>query len=153
MKKAFSYIWPLTKKFPTKYSGILEVTWLNGKKVLDSKNANYSYGSLEKVLDIGLSYCRAERTSQVLILGLGGGSILDLLRNKYNFTGKITAVELYPAVIDIAKDQFNIERHATLEIVCQDAYEFVKHPPSKYGLVIIDIFIDVAVPPQFFSSE
>src|SRR5690606_31610522 len=66
---------------------------------------------------------------------------------------KIMAVEIDPAVIEIAKTQFNIERHAPLEIVCDDALEFVKHPPSQYGLVIIDIFIDLAVPPQFFTSE
>lgn len=153
MKKAFSYIWPLTKKFPSKYSGALEVTWLNGKKVLDSQNANYSYGSLEKVLDIGLTYCRAERSSAVLILGLGGGSILDLLRKKYNFFGKITAVEIDPAVIEIAVNQFGIGQHSPLEIICEDAFEFVKHLPLKYGLVIIDIFIDVEVPFQFFTSE
>src|SRR5690606_37409791 len=153
MKKALSYIWPLTRKYPTKYSGTLEVTWLNGKKVLDSKNANYSYGSLEKVLDKGLSYCHAERSSRVLVLGLGGGSVLDLLRKKYKYSGEITAVEIDPAVIEIAKSQFNIERHTPLEIVCANAYDFVKSSRLKYGLVVIDLFIDVSVPLRFFSSE
>lgn len=153
MKKAFSYIWPLTKNFSTVYNGNIEVTWFNGRKVLDSENANYSFGTLEKVLDIGLSYSHAERSSPVLVLGLGGGSVLGLLREKYHFSGKITAVEIDPAIIEIAKTQFNIERHVPLAIVCDDAFEFVKHPPSKYGLVIIDIFIDLVVPLQFFTSE
>ena len=52
MKKAFSYLWPLTKKVNSEFSGELEVTWLNGKKILDTKNANYSYGALHQILDV-----------------------------------------------------------------------------------------------------
>lgn len=150
MKKAMSYIWPMTKKIKTVHSGILEITWLNGKKILDSKNANYSYGSLEKVLDLGLSYCKAERSSEVLVLGLGGGSVLGLLRKKYKFYGKITAVEIDPAVIDIALSEFNINQHEPLELLCEDAFEYVQGSKKVYGLIIVDIFIDVQVPEQFF---
>ncbi len=152
MKKAMSYIWPMTKKIKTVHSGILEITWLNGKKILDSKNANYSYGSLEKVLDLGLSYCKAERSSEVLVLGLGGGSVLGLLRKKYKFYGKITAVEIDPAVIDIALSEFNINQHEPLELLCEDAFEYVQGSKKVYGLIIADIFIDVQVPEQFFSE-
>lgn len=126
---------------------------MNGKKVLDSKNANYSYGSLEKVLDYGLSLTKAERSSEVLVLGLGGGSVLGLLRKKYKYTGKITAVEIDPAVIDIALSEFDIKRFEPLELLCEDACEFVQKSSAKYGLIIIDIFIDINVPLQFFSSH
>lgn len=153
MKKAFSYLWPLTKKISSKHSGLLEVTWLNGKKVLDSKNANYSYGSLEKVLDYGLSLSKAERSSEVLVLGLGGGSVLGLLRNKYKYSGKITAVEIDPAVIDIALTEFDIKQYDPLEILCEDAYGFAQRSSADYGLIIIDIFIDTNVPLQFFSIQ
>lgn len=153
MKKAFSYIWPLTKNFSTVYNGNIEVTWFNGRKVLDSENANYSFGTLEKVLDIGLSYSHAERSSPVLVLGLGGGSVLGLLREKYHFSGNITAVEIDPVIIEIAKKEFDIERHGPLEIICADAFDFVLNCQTKFGLVIIDIFIDVEVPAEFFSSK
>lgn len=153
MKKALSYVWPFTKNFSTEYNGNIEVTWYNGKKVLDSENANYSFGSLEKVLDLGLACSHAERSSPILVLGLGGGSVLGLLREKYNFSGKITAVEIDPAIIDIAKKEFDIERYVPLEIICEDAYNFVINSRAKFGLVIIDIFIDVEVPAKFLSSE
>lgn len=153
MKKAFNYRWPLIKRINTKYNGSLEVTWLNGRKVLDSKNANYSYGPLEKVLDHGLSLTKAERSSENLLLGLGGGSVLGLLRKKYNYSGKITAVEIDPAVIEIAVTEFKIEQYEPIEILCADAYEFVQEASAKYGLIIIDIFIDLNVPLQFFSSQ
>ena len=151
MKKALSYLWPLTKKISSTHSGTLEVTWLNGKKVLDSKNANYSYGSLERVLDFGLSHTKADRNSEILVLGLGGGSVLSLLRKKYKYSGKITAVEIDPEVIKIAENEFRIQDHAPLELICEDALKFVEHTSTKYGLIIIDIFIDIKVPLQFYS--
>lgn len=153
MKKAFSYLWPLTKKIESKHSGTLEVTWLNGRKVLDSKNANYSYGALERVLDYGLTHTKADRSAEVLVLGLGGGSVLSLLRKKFKYYGRITAVEIDPEVIRIAEDEFGIRDHEPLELHCQDALEYVRQASAQFGLIIIDIFIDVRVPLQFYSTE
>ena len=152
MKESLSYLWPLKKKVRSKYNGTLEVTWLNGKKLLDSQSANYSYGALQQVLDLGLAQVKADRAAPVLVLGLGGGSVLDLLREKYNYYGKITAVELDPVVIDIAEKEFSVSRHWPLEIVCQDAIKFVQKDRNKYGLIIVDVFVDLEVPQEFFSA-
>ena len=153
MKKPFSYLWPFTKKYHSKYSGTVEVTWLNGKKVLDSKNANYSYGSLQRVLDYGLSHLNAERSAPVLVLGLGGGSVIYLLRNKFNYYGKITAVEIDSQIIELAVNEFGIKEQDPLDIVCEDAMAYIRETNSQFGLIIIDIFIDVKVPEQFYSTE
>lgn len=153
MKKSISYLWPLTKKFKSDHNKTLEVTWLNGKKVLDSKNANYSYGALERVLDFGLSHSRADRSSEILVLGLGGGSVLKLLRKKFNYYGKISAVEIDPVIIKIAVEEFGIKQYELLNITCEDAFEFVVKSSGLYGLIIVDIFIDTNVPLQFYSLE
>lgn len=153
MKKSLSYLWPLTKSYDSNYSGKLEVTWANGKKVLDSANANYSYGALQEVLDRGLAEIRADRANPVLLLGLGGGSALSLLRNKYGYYEKVTAVELDPAIIEIAINEFGIEAHQPLELICADAEQFVQATKNKFGLIIIDLFIDLQVPEQFFSES
>lgn len=50
-----SYLIPI--KIYTLKSAIsksIEVTWYNGKLVLDSENTNYSYGSLQLILRLGL---------------------------------------------------------------------------------------------------
>ncbi|MDR6301559.1 spermidine synthase [Mesonia maritima] len=153
MKKAFSYLWPLTKKVSSEFSGELEVTWLNGKKILDTKNANYSYGALHQILDVALQKTNADRGGHTLVLGLGGGSILQLLRKKYNFYGKITAVELDSKIIEIAKKEFNIQQYEPLEVIGKDAEKFVQQNHTKYETVIVDLFIDVKVPEQFFKIE
>lgn len=151
MKKSLSYLWPLTKTYDSRYNGKLEVTWTNGRKVLDSRNANYSYGALQEVLDRGLAKIKANRAAPVLLLGLGGGSVIPLLRNKYKYSGKITAVEIDPAVIEIAKNEFNIADHPPLKLLCEDAEAFVNTSTDRYGLIIVDLFLDLQVPEQFFS--
>lgn len=153
MKKSLSYLWPFTKTFDSQYSGKLEVTWINGRKVLDSAHANYSYGPLQKVMDLGLAEVRAERGANVLLLGLGGGSVIPLLRKKYGYYGRITAVELDAAIIDIAKNEFSIEDHQPLELICADAENFAEQDSRQYGLILIDLFIDLQVPQQFFSRS
>jgi hypothetical protein len=76
MKKLFSYLWPSTRRFSSEINGILEVTYINGKKVLDTKNANYSYGSLQKILEIGLTKVDLNKVDNLLLLGMGGGSMI-----------------------------------------------------------------------------
>ncbi|NJW53073.1 spermidine synthase [Salinimicrobium oceani] len=153
MKKQLSYLWPLTRKYNSRFNGQLEVTWSNGRKVLDSSNANYSYGPLQEVLDFGLSKVNANRASPILLLGLGGGSVIPLLRKKYRYYSKITAVELDPDILEIAKSEFQVEQYQPLELVCTDAEAYVASAKGKFGLIIVDLFLDLSVPPQFFSLE
>ena len=55
LKKYFSYLNVIPERtYQSAYNGVLEINWLNGKKILDTKNTNYSYGNLGKVLQKGL---------------------------------------------------------------------------------------------------
>jgi spermidine synthase len=57
IQKIVSYLYPIkVKEISSERSGSLEVTLVNGKLVIDSENANYSYGSLQQVLKKGLHY-------------------------------------------------------------------------------------------------
>lgn len=143
----------MTKKIKSNYSGTLEITWLNGKKILNSENANYSYGAQEIVFDFGLRHAHGDRSAEILILGLGGGSVINLLRKKFNYYGKITAIEIDPAVIDIAIKEFQIKEHGKIKLVCEDAWEYVKKTPARFGLIIMDVFIDLEVPLPFYSAQ
>lgn len=64
------------------------MTYVNGKKVLDTENANYSYGSLQKILEIGLTKVNLKNVENLLLLGMGGGSIIHSLRNTFEYTKK-----------------------------------------------------------------
>ena len=153
MKRLISYIWPTTRRFSSEINGILEVTYVNGKKVLDTENANYSYGSLQKILEIGLTKVDLKSVENLLLLGMGGGSIIQSLRETFEYKKNIVAVEIDPQVIKLARDEFGISESEKLQIIQKDAYEFVKTSEEKFQLIIIDLFIDLNVPPIFYEKE
>ncbi|RZS90583.1 spermidine synthase [Aquimarina brevivitae] len=153
MKKLASYIIPFTKTISSKISGTLEITWINGKKVLDSQNANYSYGSLQRVLEYGISKIYFDSKSDILVLGLGAGSVLHSLRKKFKHQGSITAVELDPVAIDLAKHEFEVDSLDNITIIESDAFDYVAHSKNTYHFIIVDLFIDDQVPESFYSQE
>ncbi len=153
MKKIISYIWPFTKYVKSKYNGRLEVTLTNGRKVLDSYDANYSYGSVQVIMDYGLSKAYDKSIKNILILGLGGGCVIKTLRDKYNYTNKITAVDIDSEIIKIAKNEFDICNSENTNIIEQNALTFVKNNKEKYSLIIIDIYIGLKVPEAFYGGK
>ncbi|WP_246284947.1 spermidine synthase [Winogradskyella wichelsiae] len=148
-----SYIYPVTKTITSKYSGELEITWYNGKKHLNSQNANYSYGSLQRILKFGLEKINLTNFNSILILGMGGGSVIKTLREDFNYNNAIEAVELDSVVVDIAKTEFGIIENNLLKIHCMDAFQFVQTNTKKFDLIIVDLYIDLTVPSKFLDQE
>ncbi|SFF01546.1 spermidine synthase [Flavobacterium xueshanense] len=156
IKKIFSYLIPI-KVYETKsaLSKSIEVTWTNGELVLDSENANYSYGSLQRILRLGLKNIGYEKIvpmNHILVLGVAGGSVIKTLVDEIKYKGKITGVEIDPEIIKIANTYFKLDEVKNLEIVIADAFEFVLKTKTKYDLIIIDIFQDTAMPNFLFET-
>ena len=151
MSKILSYIYPITKKVHSEFSGTLEITWYNGKKHLNTKNANYSYGSLQKILKFGLKQIDLKKVNSILLLGLGGGSVIETLRKDFDYSKPITAVDIDPIIIDIAKNEFNLKENENLKIVCEDALKFMASNSHRFDLIIIDLFVDTEVPKSFLE--
>lgn len=151
MAKILSYLYPITKKVHSEISGTLEITWYNGKKHLNTKNANYSYGSLQKILKFGLEKIDLKKVNSILLLGLGGGCVIETLRQDFECNKHIVAVDIDPVIIDIAKNEFNLKQDENLQIICDDALKFMASNPQHYDLIIIDLFIDIDVPKSFLE--
>ena len=156
LQKLFSYFLPVTiYKKNSSISKTLEVTWNNGQLVLDSKNTNYSYGSLQRILRKGLKYIgfeRIQKFNSVLVLGVAAGSVIKTLVEDVKYSGKITGVEIDEQVITIAKDYFKLDAIPQLELVIDDAFEFVLKTKQTYDLIIIDIFQDTMMPNFLFED-
>ena len=156
IKRLLSYILPVKiyqKK--SEFSKNLEVTWNNGYLVLDSENTNYSFGSLQRVLKKGLKYIGYERINtfeNILILGVAGGSVIETIKNDIKFKGKITGVEIDATAIEIANKYFGLNNYKNVEIIIEDAFEFVLKTKEKYDLIIIDIFQDTTMPNFLFED-
>lgn len=143
----------MAHKIKSKFSGILEINYVDGQKVLDSKNTSYSYGNLQKVWELALQQISFRGVNRILILGMGGGSSIELLREKFNYKGKIVAIEIDPVIIEVAKREFNIRSNAFLKIECLDAMDYVNKKTRKFDLILVDIFIDDKIPGKFLSRE
>lgn len=154
--KLFSFFIPIpVYKKNSALSKSLEVTWNNGELVLDSKNTNYSFGSLQRILRKGLKYIGFERIrnfDNILVLGVAAGSVIKTLVDEIKFEGKITGVEIDKEVIAIANEYFKLHAMSNLEIVIDDAFEFVLKTNDTYDLIIIDIFQDTVMPNFLFEN-
>lgn len=144
------------RKYESVYNGTLEINWLNGQKVLDTRNTNYSYGNLGKVLHRALTLTKTDFTradTEILILGLGGGDIVKQFRNHFKSQANITAVEIDPVIIEIAMNEFNIIPGSKLEIIKEDAELFLKYNQKPFDLIIVDLFFDMDIPGFVFQKS
>jgi spermidine synthase len=156
IKTLLSYFYPV--KIETRSGDVtpyLEVIRDRGKNVLNTYNANYSYDGLHIIMSHFFKHIQLQnyKFNNVLILGMGAGSVISLLRQNYNINCKITAVVIDAVVIDLAKRYFNIELFNNLTIIHQDAFDFASNSTEKYDLIISDLFIDSDVPKKFASVE
>ncbi len=141
--------------YQSEVSGKLEVWSHRGKKILYSSNATQSFDTLHELFQkifpqIGLPQNPPQK---VLLLGLGGGSVVTILRDELLLNAPIDAIELDPVIIEIAHKHYNIDRYKNLKITQADAYDYVQKPISTgYDLVVADLFADNLVPPQFFDE-
>ncbi len=156
LAKYLSFFFPINVvKKKSDLSKTLEVSWNNGQLVLDSKNTNYSFGSLQRILRKGLKYIGFDRIrsfQSILILGVAGGSVIETLVNEVKFNGQITGVEIDPDILQIAHEYFNIGKYANLQLITDDAFEFVLKTKENYNLIIIDIFQDTKMPNFLFQD-
>jgi len=156
LKRLFSYFMPIIiyqKK--SSVSKNIEVAWNNGQLVIDSKNTNYSYGSLQRVLRKGLKNIGFEKVKSmesILILGVAGGSVIKTIVDEIQYKGKITGVEIDGDIIQIANDHFQLNEVPNLNIIIDDAFEFVLKTKEMYDLIIIDIFQDTTMPNFLFEK-
>ncbi len=142
-----------SKKVQSDLNGELSIVTSGKKKYLNTANTNYSYGSLQKVMEYALHQIDFSSAKSVLVLGLGGGCVFDVLREMYSFKGKIVAVDIDPVIIELAANEFEIIPDERTEILCADAFEYVKTCMEKFDLVIVDLFFDNIVPDKFASAE
>ncbi len=156
IKRLLSYFVPINiHQKKSKINNNLEITWNNGQLVLDSKNTNFSYGSLQKVLRKGLQeigFDQVTNFKNILILGVAGGSVIKTLVDEIQFKGKITGVEIDPETIELANTYFGLNTIQNLEIIIDDAQNFIQKTNQQFDLIIIDIFQDNLMPEFLFEE-
>lgn len=145
LKRWLSFFWPMTVERVAGRHGELEVRWESGRLVLNSAYGNQSFGSLHRVWQAVFRSVRLEQAppKNVLLLGLGGGSVPFILRKELGLSCPITAVEIDEAMVDLARRHFQLGHWADLSIVQGDAIVQAHALRDRFDLVVVDLFDDL----------
>ncbi|XP_049870997.1 eEF1A lysine and N-terminal methyltransferase homolog [Pectinophora gossypiella] len=96
----------------------------------------------------------------VAVLGLGGGSLCMFLRKCYDDL-KIVAVDLDPAMLEVAKDHFELQVDDQLEVQIKDGVDFLSDEAAngnQYTAVMFDMdskdsSLGLSCPPKQFLDN
>lgn len=153
-RRLLSWVWPQTWRVESPLSGTLELNLINGRLRLDSTDANYSYGRLQKVLETGLSHIWNPAWQNILVLGLGGGSVVASLRQNFGFRGLVEAVEADPVCLQLAQDVFLFTvKFPPIDVHLKRAEDFVFETNKKWDCIIVDVFINNSVPGSILEEK
>lgn len=96
-------------------------------------------GSVWDLLAVPLLLDRWRRAPSVLLLGVGGGSVLPLLR-ALSPASTIVGVELDPDVVKAAREHFALDDHG-IELVEGDALSVLKRDRRRFDVILDDIYV------------
>lgn len=140
-RQALSYLMEISVEHSDR-PYFLELNMYKGNYIMNSANANQSNQQLKRAFHEAFHYFKiyGKRYSNVLVLGLGLGSVIDLLQNRSEIA-EITAVESDARVINWFKKRYD----SNFEILFGNAGA-MQYPDKKYDLIIIDLFEDDQLP-------
>lgn len=133
----------------------LTVSLVNGRIQLFADRAIYSFEDL--YANFAEAFARIDLNrlpgSRVLVLGLGLGSVIQLLEQKHHFKGDYTAVEQEEAIIYLAEKYTLGGLDGRITTITGDAKPFLLHyRGAPFDLVLLDVFQDDEIP-EFFSTR
>jgi spermidine synthase len=96
-----------------------------------------------------------EQPKSILIVGLGGGTMSNILQELYP-TSKIINVEIDPAVVKVARQYFGFLENQAVSSVIEDGRIFIKRAlirKQQYDWIILDAFNGDYIPEHLLTQE
>lgn len=117
------------------------------KMMFEEGGSVQSAGYADRPGELTLAYTKATMAAlavvpapkRVCIIGLGGGSMAMFLRHVLPEV-QIDAVELDPAVVDVAKKYFGFVEDAKLKVHVGDGRAFIEKTDAKYDVIFLDAY-------------
>ncbi len=132
----------------TPYNPDVQLQLRNGRFLLTTPNAIYSYGDL--YLNFYEAFRRLKpqkrKIREVLVLGLGMGSIPWMLEKKFGQIYNYTCVEVDEVIAGWAMKYAVPELKSPMMIYTADALPFVYTCTQRFDLICVDLFLDEHVP-------
>lgn len=87
-----------------------------------------------------LNYVFQPQPKKVLIVGLGGGSMVHFLQH-YDPDVEVEAVEIDPDIVSIAEEYFGVRSEGNVKIVTADGFDYLRTTESRYDAIYMDAFL------------
>ena len=145
-----SYLWEQTLEVTSsEYNAYLQVCVVHGRLQLVAEDAIYSFGdyylNFRRVFEV-FDFERLPEHAEVLVLGLGLGSIPELLEKHLGLDYRYVTVEIDPVIIELASEYSLPALASPVEVVEADAAAFLRTDPRRFDLICVDVFQDATVP-------
>ncbi len=143
-------------KINSPINGEISVIEQFGKRKIMVSGLTQSGPIAEKVWDEAIKNLSIKNFefSNILILGLCGGSLVKLLK-KYFSNAKIIGVEIDKIMVDLGKDYLGLGNFKNLEIKIMDASDYVEQTienKKTFDLIFVDMYQGDRVP-KFLEDE
>ncbi|MEM4071423.1 MAG: hypothetical protein QXO58_05290, partial [Thermoplasmata archaeon] len=112
-----------------------------------NKKGIFAYGYWDFFLPLAEFYDKPS----VLIIGLGGGTLVYQIRSIVKDNADIDIVEISSVDIEISK--LYLPQLANEKIYHENGIDFVSKCDKKYDLVILDAYLFSDIPPEFLESD
>lgn len=147
LKYLSSYLFDtVVESFDSPKNGKINVVMLEGKLMVNTRNANQSFDGLHFLFQAVFSYLQVEKNmpQNVMCLGLAGGSVVHILKNELQLNCKIIAVEYDEIMVKIAQKYFDLQQFNNLDVITKDAFIYAAEQADKstFDLIIVDLFED-----------
>ena len=133
------------------YNDVLDLYISKGRYQLCSENAIYSFDDLYDNYYRSFQQLHLDelKIQEVLILGLGLGSIISMVEQKFGKKWRYTTVEIDPEVVRMAQKYVLSNLSSPVQIYNTDALLFVDQIDRTFDLICLDIFVDDIIPKKF----
>lgn len=114
----------------------------NGTEVVESRV------DMDKPHDVRIAYARSmfasylfrEQHDRVLIVGLGGGSMVHFLKH-HDPDLTIDAIEIDPVVVQLADKYFDVRDGDGVNIHTVDGFKYLRETVQRYDVIYMDAFL------------
>lgn len=147
-------------KTKTKINGEIVVKEQLGQYTLHIQGLIQSGGIIKEIWEKPLKQVTHNKlhVTSCLVLGLGGGTVVQLIKNRWP-DAKIIGIEIDPEIIKIGRKFFGLGEIKNLEIIKANAFKWVDghfndlNHQSKFDLIIVDLYLGKEFPKEVESEE
>jgi spermidine synthase len=132
----------------TRYLGFDKLRGSQSKIYLDKPySLGFEYTRMSMV-----SLCFSEDISDILVVGLGGGSIPNFIHRCFPELN-IDVVEIDPQVVKVCKEYFQFNENPKMKVHVDDGRLFIKRSSQLYDVIILDAYNNHSIPFHMTTQE